>query len=219
MRGRAVVILVVLSALALLASSAQAAVPRTVATCGGARFDKAAGVARSLSDCGRVDMARGPEGAARQALGRLAGALGVRRDTGDLTLMRVSKTSAGPRVRFQQYVGGVPVRNGQVAVALGNDGSVTYVGNGAAAATTLDMKPRVDRAAALLTARRRVPSGFDLVAAPATFSRRSTRSSTTPAPPRPTPPTPSSRRGTRACATVPIPRSPMTQATTRIQPR
>ena len=82
MRASAVSILV-LSALALLPAAGQAA-PRTVATCDGARLDKAAGVARSLSDCGSADMRRGAEGAARQAVGRLSGALGVRRDTRDL---------------------------------------------------------------------------------------------------------------------------------------
>lgn len=158
---------VALSALALLpASAAQAIGPRAVVSCDAARLDKAAGVARSLSDCGRVDMARGAEGASRQALGRLAGTLGVRRDTGDLDLMSVNPTSAGPRVRFQQVVDGVPVRNGQVAVALGEDGSVIQVGSGAVAATKLDTNPVVSRARALLTARRRVPSGFDLVSVP-----------------------------------------------------
>jgi Zn-dependent metalloprotease len=149
-----------------MSSAAQAAPARTVASCDVARLDKAAGVARSLGDCGRVDMAAGAEGASRQALGRLSGALGVRRDTSDLGLMSVSRTSAGPRVRFQQFVGGVPVRNGQVAVALDPDGSVIHVGNGAVAATKLDTDPDVGRAAALLTARRRVPSGFDLVSSP-----------------------------------------------------
>jgi Fungalysin/Thermolysin Propeptide Motif len=164
-RDRVIAIVVVLSALALLASSAQAAVPRTVVSCDAARFDKAQGVARSLSDCGRVDMRRGAEGAARQAVGRLAGALGVRRDTADLSLMRVFSTSAGPRVRFQQSVKGIPVRNGQVAVALGKDGSVTQVGSSAVADTTLDTTPSLSSADALLTARRRVPSGFDLTRA------------------------------------------------------
>ncbi|MEA2168261.1 MAG: hypothetical protein QOF76_1561, partial [Solirubrobacteraceae bacterium] len=111
---------------------------------------------------------RGAEGAARQALGRLAGALGVRRDTSDLSLMRVTQSAVGPRVRFQQSVSGVPVRDGQVVVALAKDGTVSYVGNSGRAAGALDTTPRVDRAAALLTARRRVPSGFDLVAAPKT---------------------------------------------------
>ncbi|MEA2134061.1 MAG: hypothetical protein QOC68_1970 [Solirubrobacteraceae bacterium] len=159
---------VILSALALLPAAAQAAAPRTVASCDGARVDKAAGVARTLSDCGRVDLARGAEGAARQALGRFAGALGVRRDTRDLRVMRVFPTAAGPRVRFQQFVKGIPVRNGQVAVALAKDGSVSHVANSAVAATALDTKARVSRAEALLTARRRVPSGFDLVSAPTT---------------------------------------------------
>ena len=66
--------IVILSALALLAPAAQAAAPRTVASCDAARVDKAAGVARTLSDCGKVDMARGAEGAraagARAALRR-----------------------------------------------------------------------------------------------------------------------------------------------------
>jgi hypothetical protein len=165
---KSILSLVILSALALLPSAAQAAAPRTVASCDGARVDKAAGVARTLSDCGRVDLARGAEGAARQALGRFAGVLGVRRDTRDLRLMRVSPTSAGPRVRFQQFVKGVPVRNGQVAVALAKDGSVSHVANSGVAATVLDTNARVSRAKALLTARRRVPSGFDLVSAPTT---------------------------------------------------
>ncbi len=165
---KSVLCIVVLSALALLPSAAQAAAPRTVASCDGARVDKAAGVARTLSGCGRVDLARGAEGAARQALGRFAGALGVRRDTRDLRVMRVFPTSAGPRVRFQQFVKGVPVRNGQVAVALAKDGSVSHVANSAVAATALDTNARVSRAEALLTARRRVPSGFDLVSAPTT---------------------------------------------------
>jgi hypothetical protein len=138
-RGSAASILV-LSAFALVCSDAYAAAPRTVASCDAARVDRAAGVARSLSDCGKVDLARGGEGAARQALGRLSGALGVRRDTRDLGLMKISSTSAGPRVRFQQFVGGLPVRNGQVAVALAKDGSVIHVGNGAVAATKLDAK-------------------------------------------------------------------------------
>ena len=162
-----VVSVVLLSALALAPSVAQGAA-RTVARCDAARLDRTAGVARSLSDCGRVDMARGAEGAARQALRRLSGALGVRSDARELRLIGVSPTSAGPRVRFQQLVEGVPVRNGQLAVALGNDGSVTRVGNGGVAATRLDTRARTSRAAALLTARRRVPSGFDLVAAPTT---------------------------------------------------
>ena len=110
--------IVILSALALLAPAAQAAAPRTVASCEAARVDKAAGVARTLSDCGKVDLGRGAEGAARQAIGRLSGALGVRRDTSDLGLMRNFQKGAGPRLRFQQFVKGVPVRNGQVAVAL-----------------------------------------------------------------------------------------------------
>ena len=165
---KSVLSVVILSALAPLPSAAQAAAPRTVASCDGARVDKAAGVARTLSDCGRVDLGRGAEGAARQAVGRFAGALGVRRDTRGLRVMRVSPTSAGPRVRFQQFVKGVPVRNGQVAVALAEDGSVSHVANSAVAATELDTKARVSPARALLTARRRVPSGFDLVSAPTT---------------------------------------------------
>ena len=51
---------------------------RTVGGCDGARVDRGAGVARSLSGCGTADLARGAEGAARQALGRVSGALGVR---------------------------------------------------------------------------------------------------------------------------------------------
>ena len=156
---------VILSVLALLAPAAQAA-PRTVASCDAARIDKAAGVARTLSDCGRVDLRRGAEGAARQALGRLSGALRVR--TGDLSLMRSTTTAAGPRLRFQQYVGGVPVRNGQVTVALGEDGAVQHVASSGSPSTQLDTKARVSRAEALLTARRRVPSGFDTVVAPTT---------------------------------------------------
>ena len=116
---KSILSVVVLSTLALLPSAAQAAAPRTVASCDGARVDKAAGVARTLSDCGRVDIGRGAEGAARQALGRFSAALGVRSNTRDLRVLRVTPTSAGPRVRFQQFVNGVPVRNGQVAVALG----------------------------------------------------------------------------------------------------
>ena len=63
--------IVILSALALLAPAAQAAAPRTVASCNAARVDKAAGVARTLSGSGKVDLGRGAEGAARQAVGRL----------------------------------------------------------------------------------------------------------------------------------------------------
>ena len=163
-----IVSIVILSALALLAPAAQAAAPRTVASCDAARVDKAAGVARSLSDCGKVDLGRGAEGAARQAIGRLSGALGVRRNTSDLGLMRNVQTGAGPRLRFQQFVEGVPVRNGQVAVALDKDGSVIQVGNSASPDKTLDTTARVSRAEALLTARRRVPSGDDTVAAPKT---------------------------------------------------
>ena len=160
--------IVILSALALLAPAAQAAAPKTVASCQAARVDKAAAVARTLSDCGKVDLGRGAEGAARQAVGRLSGALGVRRDTSDLGLMRADKTAAGPRLRFQQFVKGVPVHNGQVAVALDTDGSVIQVGNSASTDRTLDTTARVSRAQALLTASRRVPSGDDTVAAPKT---------------------------------------------------
>ena len=166
--SRAAAILLVLSALALVPSSAPAAPPRTVATCEGARLDKAAGVARRLSDCGRVEMSRGAEAAARQALGRLANALGVRHDTRDLALMRISPTSAGPRVRFQQSVAGVPVHNGQLTVALGNDGAVLRVASSGSAARRLDPDARVSAGAAVLTARRRVPSGFDLLSPPTT---------------------------------------------------
>ena len=86
---------VILCALALLAPAAQAAAPRTVASCDAARVDKAAGVARTLSDCGKVDLARGAEGAARQALGRLSGALGVR--ASDLELMSATPTTGAAR--------------------------------------------------------------------------------------------------------------------------
>ena len=41
-------------------------------------------------------------------------------------------------MRFQQYVKGVPVRNGQVAVALDKSGSVIHVGNSASPDKTLD---------------------------------------------------------------------------------
>jgi hypothetical protein len=153
-----------LIALALIPAAASAAPARTVARCDAARADRAAGLARSLSACGRVDLSRGAEGAARQALGRLSGALGVKADTSDLRVMRVSPTGAGPRVRFQQYAGGVPVHDGQVAVALGRDGSVTQIGSSAARTAGFDATASVSRARALLTARRRVPSGFDLVA-------------------------------------------------------
>jgi hypothetical protein len=153
----------VLGTFALLVPTAQAAAPKTVASCDAARVDKAAGVARSLSDCGTANLSRGAEGAARQALGRLSGALGVKRTTSDLALMRARDVDGGKRVRFQQYVGGVPVRNGQVAIALGDDGSVLQVASGASTDRTLDTTPRVGRADALLTARRRVPSGFDTV--------------------------------------------------------
>ena len=148
-----------LAAFALLAPASQAA----TAGCDASRVDKAAGVARSLSGCGKADLARGPEGAARQALGRVSGALGVRRDTRDLGLMRKTSTGGGPRLRFQQFVGGVPVRKGQIAVALGKDGKVLHVGSGAVSDTTLDTTPSVSRADALRTARRRVPGGFDTV--------------------------------------------------------
>ena len=160
-----VISILVLCALALGPSAAQAATVRTVGGCDGARVDRGAGVARSLSGCGTADLARGAEGAARQALGRVSGALGVRKDTGDLGLMGVTSTSAGPRVRFQQFVDGVPVRNGQVAVALGEDGDVLHVGSGATPERKLAAEPSVSRAAAILTARRRVPSGFDTVSA------------------------------------------------------
>ena len=160
--------IVILSAFALLVPAAQAAAPKTVASCEAARVDKAAGVARSLSDCGTVDTRRGAEGAARQALGRLSGALGVRRDTRDLGLMSNTRTPAGPRTRFQQYVKGVPVRDGQVTVAVDKAGSVLHVGSSATPATKLDTTARVSRAEALLTARRRVPAGDDTVLPPRT---------------------------------------------------
>ena len=92
----------------------------------------------------------------------------MRRDTRDLGLLRISRTAAGARVRFQQFAAGVPVRNGQVTVALDEAGAVVHVGNGAAATTKLDTTARVSRAEALRTARRRVPSGDDTVAAPTT---------------------------------------------------
>jgi hypothetical protein len=165
---RATVSLVILGALGLLVPTATAATPRTVASCDGARIDKAAGLARSLSDCGSVDLGQGREEAARQAVGRVASSLGVKRSTSDLSLVRSSTSRAGARVRFQQYVSGVPVRNGQVAVALGTHGSVLHVASGASDDRTLDATPSVSRADALLTARRRVPSGFDTVVPPST---------------------------------------------------
>ena len=82
--------------------------------------------------------------------------------------MRSTTTAVGPRLRFQQYVGGVPVRNGQVTVALGENGAVQHVASSGSPSTQLDTKARVSRAQALLTARRRVPSGFDTVVAPTT---------------------------------------------------
>ena len=85
-------------------------------------------------------LARGAEGAARQALGRLSGALGVRRDTSDLGLMRDTHDRRRPAPRFQQYVKGVPVRNGQVAVALGKNGSVLHVASARSPDTTLDTR-------------------------------------------------------------------------------
>ena len=160
--------IVILSALALLAPAAQAATPRTVASCDAARVDKAAGVARTLSDCGKVDISRGAERASRQALGRLSGALGVRRNTSDLSLLSATPTKGGPRTRFQQYVKGVPVRNGQVAVAIDKSGSVLHVGSSASPDTTLNTKATVSRGEALLTARRRVPAGDDTIAPPTT---------------------------------------------------
>jgi Fungalysin/Thermolysin Propeptide Motif len=145
--------------LALFAPTAQAA-------CDSQRVQN--GLARSLNGCGEVDLGRGAEGAARQAVGRLSGALGVQRDTSDLGLLRARSTAGGPRVRFQQYVEGVPVRNGQVTVAIGTDGSVLHVASSASDDATLDTRARVGRREALLTARRRVPSGFDTVAPPTT---------------------------------------------------
>ena len=160
------ILTLVLGAFALLVPTAQAATPKSLAKCDSARVDKAAGVARSLTNCGRANLGRGSERAARQALGRVSGALGVQKTTSDLGLLRATSTAAGPRVRFQQFVKGVPVRNGQVVVALGKSGKVQRVASGAVADTTLDATPSISRARALLTARRRVPSGFDTVSAP-----------------------------------------------------
>ena len=152
--------IVILSALALLAPAAQAAAPRTVASCDAARVDKAAGVARTLSDCGKVDLGRGAEGAARQALGRLSGALGVRRDTSDLGLMSATPTTAPARACASSSTS----RASRSATARSRSRSTRTAPCSTSATApspdqTLDTNARVSRAEALLTARRRVPVG------------------------------------------------------------
>jgi hypothetical protein len=145
-----------------LAPAADAATARTVARCDGARV--AGGVARTVSGCGRVDLSGGPTAAAGTAIDRVAGALKV--DAGELRPLQVVRTPGGARVRFQQYADGVPVHDGQVTVALADDGAVEHIANGAAPADEVDTGARIGRDEALLRARRRVPSGFDLVAPP-----------------------------------------------------
>ena len=127
----------------ILLVAAPAAGARTVATCDGARV--AAGVTRSVSDCTRVDLSRGTETAARQAIDRVAGALRVGWD--ELRLARSLPSAAGPRLRFQQYADGVPVLGGEVAVALGRDGAVQQIVNGASRDASVDTRARVGRAA------------------------------------------------------------------------
>ena len=130
--------IVILSALALLRSRGAG---RRTADGGVVRrgaLDKAAGVARSLSDCGQVDLARGAEGAARQALGRLSGALGVRRDTRDLGLMRDRRrpparacASSSSSRASRSATARSPSRSTRTARCI-------HVGNGGVAATRLD---------------------------------------------------------------------------------
>src|SRR5687768_9588720 len=99
------------------------------AGCATAKSGLAAGVARWLEDCGRVDPKAEPEAAARGAIAARAAQLGLRADGRDLSLLKVDKTHGVTYVRFQQQHNGVPVFAGQVVVQYDRAGQVELINN------------------------------------------------------------------------------------------
>lgn len=119
-----------MGAIGVLLLSPTAKAPAAV-QCDEARLERSHGVAQVLERCGRIAGSGNAESAARGALGRVAPALGLRRDGRDLGPLRTDIHPAGRAVRFRQLVGGVPVRFAQVVVLLGPDGSVEWVASSA----------------------------------------------------------------------------------------
>ena len=134
---------VLAGAFSVLLLSPAAEAPAAV-QCEEARFERSLGVAQVLERCGRIAGAGSAESAARRGLGRLAPALGLRRDGRDLGLLRTDVHPAGRAVRFRQLVDGVPVRFAQVVVLLGPHGSVDWVASGAVPADEPLVDPACD---------------------------------------------------------------------------
>jgi hypothetical protein len=130
-----------------------------VTGCGAVRVDDG-GVPRWLRDCGREDLAGGTAPAAREALRRLAPAIGLDRDGGDLRLVSDKRSLTGSHIRFAQVHRGVEVFPAQVVVALSPTGQVRLVNNGSVPHLDVDVTPAVRRVDAIAAARRRVPDAL-----------------------------------------------------------